>query len=218
MHNKIIIIDYNLGNLFSVNQVLMNIGLQAKISSDPKDINDADAIILPGVGAFNEAMNNLEKMKLIEPIQKFVGNGKPFMGICLGLQLLFSESEEFGSAKGLDLIKGKVKRFNNFDNKYLSRIKVPQIAWNSIHKPLPKQWTNTPFEQLEDGENMYFVHSYYVKPDDDTSVLSYSSYGSTKYVSSILKNNIFACQFHPEKSAEIGISIYRQWAIQNNLN
>lgn len=219
MYKKIIIVDYNLGNLFSVNQALKNIGLQPKISSDPNDINDADAILLPGVGAFNEAMINLEMMQLINPIQEFVNKGKPFMGICLGLQLLLSESEEFESTKGLNLIKGEVKRFNNIENpSALHRLKVPQIAWNSIHQPHLKAWENTPLQNLNEGENMYFVHSYYIKPDDEAVVLSTTNYGSTKYASSILKGNIFACQFHPEKSAEKGLSIYRQWAIQNNLN
>jgi glutamine amidotransferase len=218
MDQKIIVIDYNLGNLFSVNQALKNIGLQPKISSNPNDIADADAILLPGVGAFNEAMINLEKMQLIKPIQEFVRKGKPFMGICLGLQLLLSESEEFGSAKGLNLIKGTVKRFTNTNHSGLNRLKVPQIAWNSIHQPNPEAWINTPLQDVKEGENMYFVHSYYIKPDDESIVLSHTTYGSSKYVSSILKDNIFACQFHPEKSAEMGISIYKQWAVQNNLN
>lgn len=216
MHKKVVIVDYNLGNLFSVNQALKNIGLYPKVSSDPQDINNADALLLPGVGAFNEAMLNLDRMNLIEPIRNFVEKGKPFMGICLGLQLLFSESEEFGSAKGLNLIPGKVKRFGNLTESQ-QPLKVPQIAWNSIHESHKGKWQNTPFQHIQDGENMYFVHSYYVNPVDDEVTLSTSTYGSTEYCSSIIKENIFACQFHPEKSAQMGISIYRQWALQNNL-
>jgi len=218
MQKKIIIIDYNLGNLFSVNQALKNIGLEPKVSSDPNDIESADAILLPGVGAFNEAMKNLEKMQLVNPIKDFVNIGKPFMGICLGLQLLLSKSEEFGSSKGLNLIKGDVKRFNKIIHSNISqKLKVPQIAWNSIHRTKIQTWDNTPLQNLNEGENMYFVHSYYIEPDDESIILSYTNYGLTKYASCVLKDNIFACQFHPEKSAEKGLTIYKNWATQNEL-
>ena len=207
------IIDYQLGNLFSVNQALVNIGLNVKISTDPLDIIKADAIVLPGVGAFGDAMDNLNKMGLTEPIKEFVESGKPFLGICLGLQLLFTDSEEFGSTHGLDLIKGKVKRFRNADD---FKLKVPQIAWNQISKNEAFGWDNTPLNNIKEGEYMYFVHSYYVEPTEDVA-LTYTTYRKTTYVSSIFKNNIFACQFHPEKSAQEGLKIYSNWAIQNNL-
>ncbi len=213
---KVVIVDYQLGNLFSVNQALINIGLDAKISLDPADIEHADALVLPGVGAFKDAMLNLASLGLKEPIKQFIKSGKPFLGICLGLQLLFTESEEFGSTKGLDVISGKVKRFSNrTDSDELQ--KVPQISWNMINKVSTDGWQNTPLMHLEDKEDMYFVHSYYVEPSDEQIVLTKTTYGDLTYVSSILQDNIFACQFHPEKSAEEGLKIYRTWAELNKL-
>ena len=216
MNKKIVIIDYKLGNLFSVNQALLNIGLKPMISSDPKDICDADALVLPGVGAFGDAMQNLNKLGLIDVIKDFVASGKPFLGICLGLQLLFTESEEFGSSGGLNLIKGKVKRFDNC-NVDSQIFKVPQIAWNNIELPDDKSWENTPLYNITNDENMYFVHSYYVIPDEADVSLTYTTYGGLKYVSCVFKNNIFACQFHPEKSAKEGLTIYKNWATINSL-
>ena len=212
---EIIIIDYQLGNLFSVNQALTNIGLNTRISCDPKDIANADAIVLPGVGAFGDAMKNLKEMGLIESIKEYVKSGKPFLGICLGLQLLFDESEEFGSTQGLGMIKGYVKRFYSKQSPEKG-LKVPQIAWNQVFKGENRSWDNTPLMGIKQGEYVYFVHSYYVEPLEDVAI-TYTTYGKTKYVSSILKNNIFACQFHPEKSADEGLKIYRNWALQNNL-
>lgn len=212
---KILIIDYKLGNLFSVNQALTNIGLNISITSDANEIESADAIVLPGVGAFGDAMNNLNSLSLINPINKFVDSGKPFLGICLGLQLLFSESEEFGLSKGLGLVKGRVKRFNNINKEGETR-KVPQIAWNQIHKIEGKSWENTPLNTIKEGEFMYFVHSFYVDPEEPVG-LSLTNYDGNIYVSSIQKNNLFACQFHPEKSAAEGLKIYNNWAIINNL-
>lgn len=212
---KILIIDYKLGNLFSVNQALTNIGLNVSITSNAEEIQSADAIVLPGVGAFSDAMNNLRELNLINPIKRFVDSGKPFLGICLGLQLLFSESEEFGQSKGLDLVKGRVKRFNN-TNKDGETRKVPQIAWNQIHKTNGTSWDNTPLNDIKEGAFMYFVHSFYVEPDEPVG-LSQTNYDGKIYISSIQKNNLFACQFHPEKSAAEGLKIYNNWAVINNL-
>lgn len=215
IQKKILIIDYKLGNLFSVNQALTNFGLNVKITSDPEDIKSADAVVLPGVGAFGDAMNNLHNLNLVNPILDFVGSGKPFLGICLGLQLLFTESEEFGLTRGLGLIKGQVRRFHN-TNREGDITKVPQISWNQIHKVKGRSWNNTPLENIKDGEFMYFVHSFYVIPDEPVG-LSETNYDGQRYISSIIKNNIFACQFHPEKSANVGLSLYNAWANLNNL-
>jgi glutamine amidotransferase len=213
---KICIIDYKLGNLFSVNQALNNIGLNVSISSNKDELLEADAIVLPGVGAFGDAMHNLEALDLIDPILNAVNNGKPFMGICLGLQLLFTESDEFGVSKGLNLVSGKVKRFKDFQINGEKR-KVPQIAWNQINRPSGVQWNNTPLSDVKEGEFMYFVHSFYVEPDEPV-VLTTTNYDGQSYVSSIIKDNIFACQFHPEKSGVEGLKVYRKWSIMNNLN
>ena len=160
-------------------------------------------------------MNNLKELNLIEPIKKFIDSGKPFLGICLGLQLLFSESEEFGMTKGLGLVKGLVKRFNNVNKDGETR-KVPQIAWNQIHRINGKSWEDTPLNDIKEGEFMYFVHSFYVEPVEPVE-LSYTNYDGQNYISSIKKNNLFACQFHPEKSAIEGLKIYNTWAKINNL-
>ncbi len=211
---KITIIDYQLGNLFSVKQACDTIGLTATVSSSKKDIEHSDALILPGVGAFQEAMKNLESFDLIAPIIESVNSGKPIFGICLGLQLLFSESEEFGSGRGLDLISGVIKKFPSSNGE--RKIKVPQIAWNQIVK-YNQSWEESPLKEVKDREFMYFVHSYYVQPLSDSCVLTHTDYDGIEYCSSILENNIFATQFHPEKSSEKGLSIYKNWAVLNNL-
>jgi len=210
---KVAIIDYRAGNLYSVQHACSFIGLDSIITSDKKEILKADGAILPGVGAFGEAMDNLREMDLIRPIEDFVASGKPFMGVCLGLQLLFSESEEFGLHKGLNLIEGKVIKFPNKNNKG-QIIKVPQIGWNQISPPKSDQdiWKNSPLASTTSGEFMYFVHSFYVVPSSREDLLSSTNYEGIEYCSSVQRNNIFATQFHPEKSAIEGIKIYQNWA------
>jgi len=211
---KVVIIDYNLGNLFSVKQACDIVGINSKISSNKLDIEEADALILPGVGAFIEAMNNLEKLDLVNPIKAAVKKGKPFFGICLGLQLVFTKSEEFGSGNGLDLIPGIIKKFpTEFETK---KIKVPQIAWNKIYS-YKQSWNNTPLFNISENEFMYFVHSYYVSPSSEDCIVAKTNYEGLEYCSAISKGNIFATQFHPEKSAEKGINIYKNWAKNNKL-
>ena len=217
MDNKfkmVVIIDYQLGNLFSVKQACDTVGINTEISSNRKDILNADALILPGVGAFNEAMNNLKEFGLDIAIQEKVKSGTPIFGICLGQQLLFTESEEFGTGKGLDLISGIIKRFpEKIDER---KVNVPHISWNTLieHK---KSWNDTPLLELKNHEFMYFIHSYYVKPEDDSCILTITNYDGIEFCSSILIDNIFATQFHPEKSADKGLSIYKNWALINNL-
>lgn len=214
MNKKVVIIDYQLGNLFSVKQACDTVGMNAEISSNHGDVINADALILPGVGAFMEAMNNLKKLGLDIAIQDKVKSGTPIFGICLGQQLLFTESEEFGSGKGLDLIPGIIKRFpENFEDR---KIKVPHIAWNTIYKP-SQDWKVSALKELLNNDFMYFIHSYYVKPLDNLCVLTLTNYDGIEFCSAILRNNIFATQFHPEKSAEKGISIYKNWALIHNL-
>ncbi|QQT27804.1 imidazole glycerol phosphate synthase subunit HisH [Sphingobacterium spiritivorum] len=218
MRKRIVIVDYQLGNLFSVNQALLNVGANVLISSDKEAIRSADAIVLPGVGAFSDAMRNLHDLDLIDVLHQKVNIEKrPFLGICLGLQLLFTASKEFGNHKGLDFISGTVERFNNQNILDFSKVKVPQISWNTISYPSNRSWKDTPLEMIKNETDMYFVHSYYVKPLDQDVILSTTSYGGIEYCSSILKDNIFACQFHPEKSGERGLDIYRKWIQLNKL-
>ena len=211
---KVSIIDYQLGNLYSVKQACDTVGMNALITSDQDEILNADALILPGVGAFNEAMNNIKKNGLDTAIRNKVNSGVPIFGICLGQQLLFTESEEFGAGKGLDLIPGVIKRFPEAIDEL--KIKVPHITWNTVFKN-NQDWKNTAFRELENNEFMYFIHSYYVKPNDETCILSMTNYSGVEFCSSVKINNIFATQFHPEKSASKGISIYKNWAVNNNL-
>lgn len=208
---KLIIVDYNLSNLFSVERACKILGYSPIISSNKEDVLTADAVILPGVGAFNEAMKNLNTDGLTDAIVDFVDQGKPFMGVCLGLQLLFEKSEEFGESKGLGLIKGAVKKFPVDKEK---NIKVPQISWNKIYAPLTEEdqkWRKSPLGHIQKGAFMYFVHSYYAIPSEPEDILTVTTYGNVTYCSGVLKKNIFATQFHPEKSGEKGLSIYQNW-------
>jgi len=204
---KLVIIDYELSNLYSVTGACKLLGYNPLVTTNNKELENADAVLLPGVGAFEEAMNNLRSRGFIDSVQKFIQSGKPFMGVCLGLQLLFEESEEFGIHQGLGLVKGKVKKFTA--NKQ-QNIKVPQIAWNTI-SPNNSNWNQTPLNSISSNSYMYFVHSFYVEPIDADDILSVTEYGEVEYCSSILKGNIFATQFHPEKSGELGLGIYNNW-------
>jgi imidazole glycerol-phosphate synthase subunit HisH len=210
---RVAIVDYEAGNLFSVQQACKTVGLDPIITNTPEELINADAIVLPGVGAFGDAMNNLRRLDLIQPLREFVFCGKPFLGICLGMQLLFSESEEFGNNKGLNFIEGTVKKFPSI-NKDNELIKVPQIGWNRIFSKSTKKknWHDTPLESIINGEFMYFVHSYYASPFNGKEILSVTNYGGIEYCSAVIKDNIFATQFHPEKSAKEGIKIYQSWA------
>lgn len=206
---RIALIDYDSGNLFSVKNALEKIGCKDVIISMNRDeILNSDAVILPGVGAFEKAMNNLKKNGLDEIIKEFINTGKPFMGICLGLQLLFTESEEFGLTKGLDIIKGKVKKFPDFIDS--RKIRVPQISWNKILKG-NVNWEESELNGIANEEYFYFVHSFYVIPEDESLVLTLTNYEGFEYCSSIRYKNIFATQFHPEKSGEIGLQVFKNF-------
>jgi len=197
MKPKIVIIDYGMGNLRNVQKGFEKIGFEARLTRNKNEIGRASAIVLPGVGAFKDCMENLEKYGLVEILLRSIEKGKPYLGICLGLQILFSESEEFGSHKGLDLIQGKVVRFVP-DPEH----KVPHMGWNTIEKE-----KEVPLLQgIEGGDFFYFVHSYYVIPDKTQWISSFTTYGKP-FVSSIWKENLFATQFHPEKSQQKGLRI-----------
>lgn len=208
MNKKIYMIDHGLGNLQSILQVSIFLGIHIEIISDPDEVIKADAVILPGVGAFGEAMNNMNRSGMSDAVINFIQSGKPLIGVCLGLQLLFSESEEFGSHKGLGVIQGKVKKFD------FSKVsKIPQVGWNKV-SPLDNNysnWQNTPLKNIRNNDYMYFVHSYYVEPVSKQVILAETTYNSITYSSAILKENVFAVQFHPEKSSHAGILIYKSW-------
>lgn len=197
------IIDYGMGNLRSVSKALEAAGApDVRIVSEAKEILKADKIVLPGVGAMGEAIAALRRLRLIEPIKESIFR-KPFLGICLGLQLLFTESEEGGRVKGLGIFKGKVKRFSE-------RLKVPHMGWNQVEQ----RNTGSPIlEGIPDNSFFYFCHSYYVVPEDKSIIASKTGYGK-EFVSSINKDNLFACQFHPEKSQAAGLRLLKNFVRQ----
>ena len=203
----IAIIDYGMGNLRSVQKGFEKVGCEAVVTADPKVVLEAERIVLPGVGAFRDCIRNLETGGFVEPILQVIREGRPFLGICLGLQLLFTESEEFGRHRGLDVIPGRVVRFPEGMIESGEELKVPHMGWNQLSfKQRPAA-----FKGLAEGTNVYFVHSYYVKPDDGSVVATTTVYG-IEFCSSIWKDNIVATQFHPEKSQEKGLTILKQFA------
>ncbi|MCR5431227.1 MAG: imidazole glycerol phosphate synthase subunit HisH [Lachnospiraceae bacterium] len=206
---KVGLIDYEAGNTSSVSKALEYLGVDVILSNNPIDLKNCDRIVFPGVGAFYDAMCKLEKYGLISVIHELVDSGVPFLGICLGMQLLFDESAEtIGSAdgttsvKGLSILHGRIKRF---DDKLLSKanLKIPQIGWNSIDI---KKKDSKLYRGIDDGAYVYFVHSYHLECKNKEDVASTTEYG-TVFDSSVEHGNIFGCQFHPEKSGEIGLRI-----------
>ena len=194
----IAIVDYGMGNLRSVEKGFLKVGVDARIVSDKRSVDDARGVVLPGVGAFRDCMRNLTDADLTAAIISAVGKGKPFLGICLGLQVLFSESEEFGVCKGLDVFRGKVVRFPE------SGLKVPHMGWNTV-----KIGRRPPvFDGIPDESYFYFVHSFYVAPEDGDIIAGTTQYGS-EFTSMVWKDNILATQFHPEKSQEMGLKVLK---------
>lgn len=195
----IAIIDYDAGNVKSVEKALQALNQEVVITKDRETLLAADKVILPGVGAFGDAMEKLQAYGLVEVIHELVEKKKPFLGICLGLQLMFEESQESPGVKGLGLLKGKIVRFPQ------SELKVPQIGWNSLE--FPKK--SVLFNGINSGEYVYFVHSYYLQAEEDI-VVATTEYGVTVHAA-VEKDNIFACQFHPEKSSGVGLHILKNF-------
>ena len=198
--NKISIIDYGMGNLHSVVKAFGRVGGDAVIIDKPEDIIKAERLVLPGVGAFRDAIATLTEKGMVDPIKEFVAGGKPFIGICLGFQMLFDKSYEDGCFDGLGIVAGTVEKFEFGDNP--QNLKVPHMGWNALNicgeQPL--------YKGIDDGSFVYFVHSYYVKPADDAVAATKTEHG-IKFVSSIHKDNIYGVQFHPEKSQTVGMKI-----------
>jgi imidazole glycerol-phosphate synthase subunit HisH len=208
----IAIIDYGMGNLRSVQNAFETAGHRAIVTRDARVISDASHVVLPGVGAFGDCMGNLSRYDLLDPIHQTVRSGKPFLGICLGLQVLFTESDEFGSHRGLNIIPGRVRRFTHEDAQGVGTqrggtdFKIPHVGWNEIEivRPTPV------FGGIQTGVHCYFVHSYHVEPEDARFISSVTDYG-IRFVSSVWKDNVVACQFHPEKSQSIGLRLLRNF-------
>lgn len=198
----ITIIDYDAGNIKSVEKALASLGAQVCVSRRPEDILRAEQVVLPGVGNFGSAMEKLSEYRLIPAIRQVCREGKPFLGICLGLQLLFEESEESPGAAGLGILPGKILHFPRD-----SGLKVPHMGWNSLHL----QHQGRLFRGISQDAYVYFVHSYYLKAGEDEMVKASADYGVSVHAS-VEKGNIFACQFHPEKSGETGLKILKNFA------
>ncbi|NJL80693.1 MAG: imidazole glycerol phosphate synthase subunit HisH [Richelia sp. RM2_1_2] len=201
----IAVVDYDMGNLHSVCKALEKAGATPKVTSSPKDLQKAMAIVLPGVGAFDPAMQNLRSRNLVEPIKNIIADGKPFLGICLGMQILFESSEE-GSEKGLGIIKGKVKRFRRS-----SDIRIPHMGWNQLEitQPMSLLW-----EHLPPSPWVYFVHSFYVEPVEQKINAATVTHGSQTVTAAIAYDNVTAVQFHPEKSSNVGLQILSNFVSQ----
>jgi len=199
----IALLDYGSGNLRSVHKALLKVGASVRVVQRPEEMADARAVVLPGVGAFDDCIQALEKQALLEGSRKFIESGRPFLGICVGYQALFEKSEEFNScAAGLGIFRGNVVRFSENDG-----LKIPQIGWNQLDVVR----TDCPlFRGVTSGSYVYFVHSFFPKPIDSSIVATRTTYGET-FASAIWKHNVFATQFHPEKSQKVGLQLLRNF-------
>ena len=196
----IALVDYDAGNVKSVEKAIEKLGGEFILTSDPETVKNADAVILPGVGNFGDCMDKLISRGLDKAIRSFASSGKPFLGICVGLQLLFDESEESPGVPGLGILKGKIRRFPVSDE-----LKVPQIGWNNIISCKGRL-----FDGINEGTYFYFVHSYYLEAADSSIVSSRAEYGVT-FDSSVESGNVFATQFHPEKSSDAGLKVLKNF-------
>ncbi|WKZ71060.1 MAG: imidazole glycerol phosphate synthase subunit HisH [Melioribacteraceae bacterium] len=210
---KIVIIDYKMSNLYSVQNALKLFPLEVIISSDFHDLASADAAILPGVGAFKEAMNSLNRLDFISPIHDFIDSRKPFLGICLGFQLLFSESFEFGFYKGLGVFEGEVLSLK----KNIITEKIPHIGWNKVYFENNSDSKSSFLRRLASEDFFYFVHSFFVKPQLESISLGKTFYDDFKFCSAVMHENVIATQFHPEKSGSVGLSFLNNFLEMNNL-
>ena len=197
--NRVAIIDYGVGNLRSVEKAFAATGCDASISSDESFLRSAERLVLPGVGAFAACMKALEERGFERLVRERVAAGTPLLGVCVGMQMLFEESEEFGSTRGLGLLKGRVRKFGN-------ELLVPQVGWNRIHQRRP----HALFEGIANGSFCYFVHSFYCEPDDDVVVAGETEYGR-RYASVVARENVCGVQFHPEKSQDVGLRMLKNF-------
>lgn len=200
-HKMIAIIDYDAGNIKSVEKAMLSLGEEVVLTRDAQTILSADGVILPGVGAFGDAMEKLHSYGLVDTIRQCVDKGIPFLGICLGLQLLFESSEESPGVEGLHVLDGKILRIPDAPG-----LKIPHIGWNDLSFPNKGRL----FEGIEEHSYVYFVHSYYLKAEDEKIVTAATEYG-TRIHASVEKGNVFACQFHPEKSSGVGLQILKNF-------
>lgn len=205
---RIAILDYGIGNVKSISNAFEKIGAKVELTNDPNIIMGSSALILPGVGAFAKGMDNLNEFKLVPIIYDFIETSRPFLGICLGMQMLMEESEEFGITKGLGLIKGKVIRMPLSPS---SKVKLPHVSWNEIHEPEKGRWKGTLLETTIELTDTYFVHSYVASPTNKEDILATTKFDDILFCAAVNNHNVFGTQFHPEKSGEAGLNMLRKF-------
>lgn len=207
MSTQVTVIDYGIGNLFSVQRALEHVGARVTLASEPADVEGAERLLLPGVGAFENGMRGLRERGLIEPIRRHAATGRPLLGICLGMQMLSGISEEFGVHEGLNLIPGRVRALPPLDGHGREQ-KIPAIGWAELLAPQGVGWATTPLAPLQPGSSsVYLVHSYEVIPDDAADRLAEYEYGGRRVCAAIRRGNVFGFQFHPEKSGAVGLQV-----------
>jgi glutamine amidotransferase len=204
------IIDYGVGNIFSVSRAFEHCGARIRLTSVPDDISNAQCLVLPGVGAFKDGMTGLRELGLIEPILQFARTGRPLLGICLGMQMLLDTGEEFGTHEGLGLIRGRVVALPTTGSDGRPH-KIPHIGWNELVAPAGRDWSGTVLENLPDGASAYFVHSFQAVPDKPEERLADCTYNGLSICAAVQSGSIIGCQFHPEKSAAIGLKCIRNF-------
>ncbi len=202
MSKSVTVIDYGVGNLHSVFKALGEVGAAAHLTGEPREVERAERLVLPGVGAFADGMAGLGRRNLVPALREYFARGRPFLGICLGMQMLLTESEEFGSHQGLDVIPGKVALIPRTSN-----LKVPHMGWNSLRPPPNRTWSGTVLETTPPGTLVYFVHSYTVVPDREEDRLADALYGDCRVAAAIQRGNVLGFQFHPEKSGPTGLAM-----------
>lgn len=212
MNKQVAIVDYGMGNLFSVTRAFEHCGAEVCTVDSPREVNESRRLVLPGVGAFKDGMRGLEERGLVEPLRAYAASGKPLLGICLGMQMLMSFSEEFGIGRGLGLVAGRVVAIP-FLNAQGQPQKIPHIGWNELQLPNGdvRRWEGTVLRGLAPYDAVYFVHSFNVVPDDERYRLADCYYGGVRICAAIQAGNIYGCQFHPEKSGPRGLQILRNF-------
>lgn len=207
MSKKVSIIDYGMSNLLSISRAFEHVGAELIIVDTPEGIEKADYLVLPGVGAFPDGMAELNKRQLTESIRSFAKNGKPLLGVCLGMQMLLGKGNEHMPTEGLNIIEGEVLPLP----KEMPGFKVPNINWHSIYQPEEGRWKNSLLESTAEETCFYFVHSYFAKPDKVNNILALSRFGSLNFAAAVIKDNVVGTQFHPEKSGVDGLELLRQF-------
>lgn len=207
---EIVIIDYRLGNLFSIKQAIELFGYKTLVTSDLDDVGQANAIVLPGVGAFGKAMSAIEDLGLNEVLKSKVSGGVPLFGVCLGMQLLFETSEEFGLHRGLGLIKGSIKKLNAVDVSG-EPLRIPHMGWSKLLPVELNRWVDSPLGGITFESEYYFVHSFHCVPENPDEILAECAFGHSRFCAAMKHRNIFATQFHPEKSGKTGLRIVGNW-------